>query len=226
MLTLKTEIRDKKSNLDKIKKKRKLPAVFYGAKNKPTSIIINDREFEKVWKQAGESTTITLETSKNKVDVLIHDVQLHPVKSIPIHVDFLVIDTTKEVEIEVPINFVGISPAIKAGFGILVKTLHELEIKALPKNLPREIEVDISKLEKLGDQILVKDIKLPLGVFFITKEDEVIVLISAQKEETEEIKEEIGLEDIKVEKKGKEVSSEEKTDPSDTNTKNTENKKS
>jgi|SRR3989344_3411180 len=226
MLTLKTEIRDKKSNLDKIRKEGKLPAVFYGAKNKPTSIIINDREFEKVWKQAGESTTITLETSKNKVDVLIHDVQLHPVKSIPIHVDFLVIDTTKEVEIEVPINFVGISPAIKAGFGILVKTLHELEIKALPKNLPREIEVDISKLEKLGDQILVKDIKLPLGVFFITKEDEVIVLISAQKEETEEIKEEIGLEDIKVEKKGKEVSSEEKTDPSDTNTKNTENKKS
>ncbi len=163
-----------------------MPAVFYGMGKKSTSITISLKEFEKIWKAAGESGTVTLETPDGKVDTLIQDVQVDPVRGFPIHVDFLAIDVNKEIEVAVPLEFDGVSTAIKNGLGSLMKVLHEVQVKALPKNLPHSIHVDISVLETLENQIHVRDLVIPEGVTVITSEDEVVALVAAAKEEKEE----------------------------------------
>ncbi len=163
-----------------------MPAVFYGAKSESTPIAVSLKEFEKVWKNAGESSTITLETPTGKVETLIHDVQVDPVRGFPIHADFLVIDMNKEIEVNVALEFEGVSSAIKGGLGSLTKVLHEVQIKALPKNLPHNIMVDISGLATLEDRIHVSDLKVPTGVTILTESDEVVALVQAAKEEKEE----------------------------------------
>ena len=204
MITLQAQLREPKKNLKTIREEGNIPAIFYGYKKKSTPLTLNQKEFKKTWKEAGESSAITLKTPNGEFDALIQDIQIDPVTSIPIHADFLAIDTSKPVEVNITLEFIGESPAVKSGLGTLVKVLHDIEIKALSKDLPQEIKVDISVLKTLNDQILVKDVILPQGVTSLTKEDEVIVLVSAVKEEVvEETVPEADLSGIEVEKKGK-----------------------
>ncbi|MFA6397356.1 MAG: 50S ribosomal protein L25 [Candidatus Paceibacterota bacterium] len=203
MFKLQAKKRDTKENLEFLRKSGQIPAVFYGSDKKTTSISINKIEFDKIWKEAGESSTITLESESGKIETLIHDVQVDPISNLPIHIDFLVIDINKPVEVEVSLDFTGISPAIKNGLGILVKVLHEVQVEALPKDLPHEIKVDISTLENLDDQILAKDVILPSGVTMITDKDDVVVMIGQMKEEKEEEIVPVDISAIEVEKKGK-----------------------
>jgi large subunit ribosomal protein L25 len=119
-----------------------------------------------------------------------------------IHADFLALDKSVKVTVSVELEFVGVSPAVKSGLGILEKTLHEIEVEALPKDLPKNIEVDISGLENIHDQIHVKDLKVGSGVEIKTGEDEVVAVIGGLQEEVESPAE-IDLSSIEVEKKGK-----------------------
>ena len=203
MLALTAKIRDIKEDLGTLRKGGELPAVFYGMGKASTSISISMIEFKKVWQKAGESTTVKITTPTGAVDTLIHDVQVDPVTDEPIHADFLVIDMNKKITVEVPVEFTGISEAVKNGSGTLVKVLHEVEIEALPKDLPHNLTVDISKLEAIHSQILVSDIVLPTGVTMITKGTEVVASIAEQKEEVEEVVAPVDLSAIEVEKKGK-----------------------
>src|SRR3989344_2414450 len=141
--------------------------------------------------------------SQKNIDALIHEVQVDPVTDEPIHVDFLAIDMKKKITVKVPLEFTGISNAVKNGTGNLVKVLHEIEIEALPKDLPHNIAVDISKLQTLADNIFVSDIKLPIGVVAITHMTDVVASIIEQVEEKEEIVAPVDLSAIEVEKKGK-----------------------
>jgi large subunit ribosomal protein L25 len=202
MLALNAKIRDIKESLDALRKAGNLPAVFYGMGNESTPISISKIDFKKIWRKAGESSTVKITTEKGVIDVLIHDVQVNPVTDEPIHVDFLVIDMNKTISVEVPLEFTGISGAVKSGMGTLVKVLHEVEVEALPKDLPHNFIVDISTLATLDDQILVSDIILPKGVKMITKGEEVVASVAAQVEEKEEAAP-VDLSAIEVEKKGK-----------------------
>jgi large subunit ribosomal protein L25 len=166
-----------------------------------TILSVPSVDFIKVFKNAGESSTIKLDIDGIQVDVLIHDVQLDPLKGFPLHADFLAIDMKKPVHVSIPLEFTGVAPAEKAGLGTLVKVIHEVDIKALPKDLPHSIMVDISSLETLDDQIHVSDLKLPNGVTMITEAIEVVALVAAAKEEKEEVP--VDLSAIEVEKKGK-----------------------
>ncbi|MCX6712570.1 MAG: 50S ribosomal protein L25 [Candidatus Vogelbacteria bacterium] len=182
-----------------------VPAVVYGGKNKETqSITLDLPEFKKVLIKAGESTIISLEVEGNKgQDVLIHEVQSDPLSGFPIHVDFYVVSQDKELEVAVPLVFEGVSPAVKDLGGSLVKVLHELEIRALPKNLPHDITVDISTLTNLDSQILIKDLKLPAGVESVLDIEEVVAAITEAGEEVIEETAPVDLSAIEVEKKGK-----------------------
>ena len=142
----------------------KIPAVFYGPKAESTPIWVNEVDFLKVWKEAGESTVVTLSIDGAEHDTLIHDIDREPVKGKIRHVDFYVLEKGKKVEIAIPLEFVGVSEAVKTLGGSLVKVLHEIEIEALPQALPHSIEVDISALVDFDSQIHAKDIKLPAGV--------------------------------------------------------------
>jgi large subunit ribosomal protein L25 len=201
MFTLDATTRTKKDSLDYFRGQGKLPAVFYGMGKESTPIFVSDIEFKKIWKKAGETSTITLETPSGKVETLIHEVKCDPITSVPLHVDFLAIDTKKAIQISVPLVFTGDAPAVKAG-GILVKVLHEIEIEALPKDLPHEITVDISVLADEHAHIAVKDLKMPAGVTAITEGDEIVASIAVAKEEVEEAAP-VDLSAIEVEKKGK-----------------------
>lgn len=203
MLTIKAEKRDKDMDLDVLRKSGGIPAVFYGANKVATSIKLSNNEFKKIWREAGESSAIVIKTPEAQVDVLIHEVQVDPVTSEPIHVDFLAIDMAKKIKVNVPLVFEGISNAVKNGIGNLVKVLHEIEIEALPKDLPHSLTVNISSLETLENQIFVSDIKLPTGVTAITNPTDVVASIIAQVEEKEEAAEPVDLSAIEVEKKGK-----------------------
>jgi len=187
-----------------------VPAVVYGARVENTMISVSSTDFGKILKKAGESSTIVLEIKDDSekggvsqnIDVLIHDIQVDPVKGFPIHVDFLAIDMNKPVEVTIPVEFIGVAPAEKNSLGVLVKVIHEIDIEALPKDLPHNVTVDVSVLVALDDQIHIKDIVLPKGVKMITDENEVIALIAAIKEEVEESAP-VDLASIEVEKKGK-----------------------
>lgn len=201
-IILKGEIRDPKSKLAAIRAEGFIPAVVYGHKEKSTSCVFPINTFKKVLKEAGESTVITIELPTGKVSALIHEVQVDPVKGIPIHADFYAIEKGQELTVHIPVEFTGVSEAIKNLGGSLVKVLHEIEIKALPENLPHGVTVDIETLIALDSQILAKDITLPKGVTLVTHAGDVVAAIAVAKEEVEEAPV-IDLTSIEVEKKGK-----------------------
>lgn len=205
MLTLKAEIRNKAIKPAEIRKAGNVPAVFYGKKEASTPISIREVDFLKIWKAAGESTVVTLDTPDGEKESLIHDVDLDPVTSKPRHADFYVFEKGHKVEVALPVEFVGTSAAIKDLGGSLVKVVHELKVEAMPKDLPHNIEVDISSLAQFGDQILAKDLKLPHGVELKISPEDVIATVAAPREEKEEEAAPIDLSSIEVEKKGKEV---------------------
>lgn len=203
MFSLKSQAREKSAKPAFLRKQGLLPAVFYGPKVKTTSITVPDKEFKKIWREAGESSIVMLEIAAGKVSTLIHDVQFDPVKSEPTHADFYVIEEGKEVEIHVPIEFTGVAPAVKELGATLIKVLHELSIKAMPKDLPHSITVDVSSLVALEDQVLVKNIKIPHGVTVLSHMDEVVASLAAARAQEEEVVQPIDLSAIEVEKKGK-----------------------
>jgi large subunit ribosomal protein L25 len=159
-------------------------------------------EFKRVFNAAGESTMLVLETPTGPADVLIQEVATHPVSGEILHADLLVVDKTKKIEVGVPLRFEGLAPAVKDFGGILVKVLHELEIKVLPGEIPHDIEVDTSTLTTLDSQILVSDLKVPANIEVLNEPEAVVAAISVAKEEPVEVAP-VDLAAIEVEAKGK-----------------------
>jgi large subunit ribosomal protein L25 len=205
MITITAEKRDVKANVDALRKSGKMPAVFYGPKEKSTPIVVSTTDFIKAFKKAGESSVVVLKEGGDEHETLIHEVDFHPLTGAPRHADFYVIEKGKKVKVHVPIEFEGVSPAVKDLAGILVKVLREIEIEASPKDLPHGLKVDISSLTELTSVITAGDVKLPNGVVLVTKPEEIVASIAVAKEEVEEVAAPIDMSAIEVEKKGKEA---------------------
>jgi large subunit ribosomal protein L25 len=184
-MELAVEKRDIKTTPKSLRNKGFLPAVVYGRSEAATPIFVDQKTFEKVYHKAGESSVITLSGLGEEKDALIHDVAVHPVSGKILHADFYAIEKGQKVTVSVPIEFIGESQAVKDG-AILVKVMHELEMEVLPKELPRALEVDISKLATLEDKIAVKDLKLPQSAVITDDPEEVVVMVTEPQEETEE----------------------------------------
>ncbi|MGI9118312.1 MAG: 50S ribosomal protein L25 [Minisyncoccia bacterium] len=202
MNTLTAIKRSKADLLATVRNNGMVPAVVYGAGIENTSVSVPAADFKKVFAHAGESEVVTLDIDGKKHSVLIHDVQRDPIRGHAIHIDFLSIDMNKTITVMVPVEFEGVSSAVKSGSGVLVKVMHEIEVEALPKDLPHALHISIESLENVDDQIQVKDIKAPSGVTILADAEEVVALVSALKEETEESAP-IDIANIEVEKKGK-----------------------
>ncbi|OGZ60795.1 MAG: hypothetical protein A2919_01255 [Candidatus Spechtbacteria bacterium RIFCSPLOWO2_01_FULL_43_12] len=208
MLTLKLEKREIKNKAKNILKNGFVPGVVYGPKMSPEPVSVNGKKFFDTYKKAGETTLISLDFEDDDKEkdhvVLIREVQKHPVSGNFIHVDFYELPMDQEIEISVPIISINEAPAVKQEGGVLVHNLHEISIKALPKNLIHEITVDLSSLENIDDTILVKDLGITNEVEILAEPEEVVFLIEAPREE-EEIVEEVAegeeeaIADIKTE---------------------------
>jgi large subunit ribosomal protein L25 len=204
MINLTAEKREITTNLIDLRSKGFIPAVFYGHKQDSTPVSLKEVDFLEVWEQAGESSVIHLTGKDIDHEVLIQDIDLDPVTDKVRHADFYVIEKGKKVTVQIPIEFTGVAPAVKDLGGILVKVLHELEIEAMPKDLPHDLSVDVSTLATFEDRIFAKDVVLPAGVTLLTKSDEVIASVTEAVEEVVEVAP-VDLTAIEVEKKGKEV---------------------
>lgn len=202
MLTLDAQKRDLALDNEELRKAGKMPAVYYGKKTPSTPIVFLQKEFIKAWRSAGESGVISIKTPEGSVEALIKDVDFDPVSDMPRHADFYVFEKGKKIEVDVPLEFEGVSPAVKDLGGILVKALHDLKIMSDPTSIPHDIKVDVSSLVGFDSVILAKDIKLPAGVTLAEKEDEVVAAVGKAKEEVEETAP-VDLSTIEVAKKGK-----------------------
>lgn len=162
-----------------------LPAVVYGEAVPTQPISVPYKEFEKVYKAAGESTLVRLEIAGNAHNVLIHDIAFDPITGHSLHVDFYAVRMDKALRARVPLEFVGVSPAVKNEGGILVKVAHELEVEAMPADLPHSLPVDIGALSVFGSRILLQNISAPHGVKILGPLDEVIAVVNAPRSEEE-----------------------------------------
>ncbi len=205
-LTLNVEKRDiKGKTLSALRKEGKIPAIVYGRKEESTPISVDTGVFEKTLKEAGESSILVLEGLDDNKEVLVQDVVLDPQKGKIVHIDFYAIERGKELTTEVPLEFVGESPAVKIG-GILNKSLHEVEVTCRPSALPKHIEVDVSSLTNFEEAIHIKDLKLPSGVKVENDPEDVVVVVMEARKEEEPAETTVDMSQIEVE--GKEKSEE------------------
>lgn len=144
-----------------IRKEGNIPAVVYGKHMAaPLSIICKKNDFIKKFKEAGYSTPLTLEGDGVDQFVLIHDMQLDPVSDFVLHADFLAVNKDEKVTAEVPVILVGESPLEKLGEGKIQLLKDYIEVEAFPQDLPHDVKIDISVVQKMDDTIFVKDIQV------------------------------------------------------------------
>lgn len=178
----------------KLVKQNIIPAIVYWRHiKKPYSIQLEKNEFLKLYKQVGHTGSIILSGKWVKETVLIHDLQTDPVTDNLIHVDFLAVKADEVVKAEVPLVVIGKEQLEKKWLGVnIIKDF--IIIEALPSDIPHDIEVDVSTLEKDEDNIMIKELDLPEKVKLLEEAEQAIVVaydLNKQSEETEEEDKEI-----------------------------------
>jgi len=193
-----------------------IPAVLYGHGKKAANLSVDAKDFLTIFKKAGETSLVELILGGKKLNVLIHDLARDPLTEKVIHIDFFEVRMDEKIKTKIPLVFVGESLAIKSDGGVLVRALQEVEIEALPKDLPKEITVDISSLNTFEDKLLVKDIVVGGSVKILADIDEVVALVAPPRSDKEmeglEGKTVEAPEEVKVvgeEKKAEEAATEE-----------------
>ncbi len=161
-----------------------LPAVLYGKGQPAVNLQVPVKAFEKTLHLAGESTLVYLTVGKDLYPTIIKDVARDSISGDAIHADFYKVSLTQKIKTMVPVVFVGESFAVKDLKAIFVRNVNELEVEALPQNLPHEISVDISALKAFGDQITLGDIKLDDAVL-VGEATEIVATVQEPKSEAE-----------------------------------------
>ena len=166
----------------------KLPAVIYGPHVGSQAVMLDLNPFVKLYNEVGESTLIDMSVDGGtEYKVLIQDIQRDPVSDQIIHVDLRQLEMDKEIDAEIELEFTGEPPAVKELAGVLVKSLDNIEVRCLPKDLPGSIMVDLSVLKTFNDYIHVKDLPIGHGVKVLTNPEETVATVIAQQEEKEEV---------------------------------------
>ena len=165
----------------------RVPAVVYGGGEESTPISLGASDILRTYRKAGQSSMIDLEIDGKEEMVIIHDVQVHPVRSEIWHVDLKRLSAGETTDVNVPIITTGESPAVKVLGGVMNIAHETISIRCLPKDIPHDITVDISTLAEIHDHITIADLKLdPKKVEVMGLEpDEVIVTIAGKQVEEE-----------------------------------------
>ncbi|MCK4352583.1 50S ribosomal protein L25 [candidate division WOR-3 bacterium] len=195
-MKLKAEIRTQKGkgSARTLRREEKIPAILYGHGEKNVLLQIKEKEINDVVKSGMEH--FSLDFGK-EADVIIKDIQWNPVTSRILHIDFQYLHKGEKIKVKVPIVFEGVPIGVKEQGGIVEHILSEVEVECLPRDIPREIKVDVSPL-KIGDSVHLKDITEVKGKF-IEDIERTIVTILAPKVTVEEKPPEEELEEISAE---------------------------
>ena len=162
----------------KLRQKGVLPATVFGHNLKSASLSVNAKDFTKVFHQAGETGLVELKYGTVSQPTLIADVQTHPVNRDILHIQFHAVSLTEKIKANVPLELVGESPAVANNIGLLLQTLNEIEVEALPTDLPEKISVNVSTLSEIGQQLTVNDLAILKGVEILTGKEEVVVKVA------------------------------------------------
>lgn len=180
--SIEAQIRAKDENCKHLRKERKLPWVVYGKNQEPISLTLDGSEFLKLFRKSGESNIINLKVGKKDIDVLVHDFQKEPVSGEFMHVDFFALTKGEKVTTKVHLNFIWESMAVREG-AILEELQKEIEINCLPTDLVDHIDVDLSRLKEMDDNIKVSDIEVSDKITITSPMDEVVAIAGKPKVE-------------------------------------------
>lgn len=191
----KLESQKRKISGRKVKTLRKeglLPANIFGKEMKSLAIQVPVKAFMQVYQKAGETGIIDLSVGDGEAHpVLVHNLQIHPVTSQPLHVDFHRVNLTEKVKAMVPVVTIGEAPAVEQKIGLLLMPVNEIEVEALPADLLEKIEVDVTLLKEVEQEIKVKDLKVSDKVTLLAEPELVVVKVgSLVTEETKKMLEE------------------------------------
>jgi len=186
------------SKIKQLRKKGILPANIFGKSVASQAIQVNTVEFNRVYKQAGETglVWVSIEGEDKERPTLITAVTNNPVTGDKFHVDFHQVNLKEKVTTHVPVEIVGEAQMIKDGLAVLDTHLDEIEVEALPTDIPESVQFDISSLKEIGDQLKVSSVKLPTGVTLITDPESVVVALGEPQKEEEPLVTEVA--DVEV----------------------------
>jgi len=171
--------------VNQLRRQGLLPGVVYGYKIDPTPISMEAHSTGLILPKLTSSSIVTIDLEGKQIPALVRETQKNYIKNIYTHIDFQAVSLTEKIRTYVSLHFSGTAPAIKDFQAAIVTNLSEIEVEALPTDLPERIEIDLSKLAALGDAIHVKDLGLPAAVTVLTDGDELVVVATATREETE-----------------------------------------
>ena len=179
-----------------LRRQGKLPGVMYGRHLEPTPILMDLREASKALFKLSASSIVTIELDGEEFPVLVREKQRDFIKNILKHVDFQVVSMKEKIRSMVTVELIGVSPAVKNFNGVVVQNLNQIEIEALPQDLPERLELDMEKLDVIGSSLLVSDLDVSDEVTILSSLDEPVVVITGAAQEIEEEEEEEELDEF------------------------------
>lgn len=166
-----------------IRKQGLLPANIYGSNFPSQAISVNYIEFRRIFRMVGETGVVYIKADKKEIPTLITSIQRDPLEGRVLHADFRKVDLTIKIEAEVPLTLVGIAPAANAG-GVILTQTDKVTVEALPQDIPNHIEIDISVLKEIGNEIKVSDLPKSDAYTIKTEGTHILVSVAAHKEES------------------------------------------
>ena len=161
----------------------KLPAIVYGHNTEATPVTLDKLEFQKVFVKSGRTHLVDLVLDGDRVEkVLVREIQTHPRRQGPIHVDFYQVNLQEKIEVEVPVHVVGESGPVKQGDADILQPIHSIRVECLPTEIPEDFQVDISSLEEIGAELRIADVRVGPGVTVLDDPDELVVKIVPKRE--------------------------------------------
>ena len=161
----------------------KLAAVVYGHNTKATPLVLDRMEFQKVFIKSGRTHLVDLVVDGDRAEkVLVREIQTHPRRLGPIHVDLYQVSLEEKITVEVPVHLTGESAAVKRGDADVLQPIHAVRVECLPTDIPEAFEVDLTPLEEIESELRISDLNVPKGVTVLVDADELVVKIVHRRE--------------------------------------------
>jgi large subunit ribosomal protein L25 len=161
----------------------KLAGIVYGHNATPTPVVLDRLEFQKAFIKSGRTHLVDLTIDGDRIEkVLVREIQTHPRRLGPIHVDFYQVSLEEKITVEVPVHLVGESAAVKRGDADVLQPIHAVRVECLPTDIPEAFEVDLTPLEDIEAEFRVSELKVPKGVTVQMDPEELIVKIVHRRE--------------------------------------------
>lgn len=191
-----------------------IPAELYGRGISNVHLAVPAKDFKKIFNEAGTSTVISLILGEEKKPAIIHSIDTNYLSGNVEHIDFYQVRMDEKIKAKIPVEFFGEAPGVKDKGGILNKSVAEIEVEALPKDLPHKFEADISVLDDFNKSIYVKDLRVPHGVEILIDPETAIASVVPPVKEEEKVETAPDVSEVKVETEEKKAErAAEKTEP-------------